>query len=361
MKSTQPNPLSKLSDKELIHRLETLTQKERQTTLEILLHLIEVDRRSLYLPRGYASLFDYCTRRLRYSESAAMRRIKSARCIREFPEVYELLAKGRLNLATVSLIAGVLTKENKSRLLAEAVDKSKREIEMIVALYNPKKVIRDRVRPVYVAKPVPKEKRELLSGKEFTATGGGKKPCNVENSTPSRKQTGTDSKPGDVELEKKFKLEFTVDPRFMEKLNKVRSILSTKYPGGFEFGKLFEIVIDEFIERHSPPKKIQRREQRQAKRKSQKMKSNSNSKSRLIPAAVRDKVFMRDGGRCTFVSAGGIRCNSHWNLQIDHIVPYARGGNNTVANFRLLCGKHNRLEAERSYGKEFMARYCQRE
>ncbi|MCK4549155.1 MAG: HNH endonuclease, partial [Candidatus Krumholzibacteria bacterium] len=40
-----------------------------------------------------------------------------------------------------------------------------------------------------------------------------------------------------------------------------------------------------------------------------------------------------------------------------HKVPFARGGDNSPSNLRLLCGKHNRLEAERAYGKKHMERY----
>ena len=45
------------------------------------------------------------------------------------------------------------------------------------------------------------------------------------------------------------------------------------------------------------------------------------------------------------------------DLQVDHIVPFARGGDNSPSNLRLLCGKHNRLEAERVYGKKHMEQY----
>ncbi|MFH1756198.1 MAG: HNH endonuclease signature motif containing protein [Candidatus Latescibacterota bacterium] len=73
--------------------------------------------------------------------------------------------------------------------------------------------------------------------------------------------------------------------------------------------------------------------------------------SRHIPTAIRDKVYARDGGRYTFVGADGVKCNSTWDVQIDHIKPYARGGDHTVCNLRLLCAKHNKLAAERIYGK----------
>ena len=83
--------------------------------------------------------------------------------------------------------------------------------------------------------------------------------------------------------------------------------------------------------------------------------------SRSIPAAVRDKVFVRDKGRCTYVGGNGKRCGSTQALQIDHIKPFTRGGNNGVSNLRLLCAKHNRLAAQETFGEEFMKRFRPRE
>ena len=87
--------LSGLSDRELLARVKVLVSQERATTLEILVHLNEVERRRLHLRLGYPSLFEYCTRHLGYSSSAAGRRIHAARCVRDYPEIYGLLEKTR--------------------------------------------------------------------------------------------------------------------------------------------------------------------------------------------------------------------------------------------------------------------------
>jgi hypothetical protein len=78
------------------------------------------------------------------------------------------------------------------------------------------------------------------------------------------------------------------------------------------------------------------------------------SGGRYIPAPVRQLVGERDGGRCTFESATGKRCDARHGLEFDHIVPVGRGGESTVDNLRLRCREHNQLEAERTYGAEFM-------
>jgi 5-methylcytosine-specific restriction endonuclease McrA len=71
---------------------------------------------------------------------------------------------------------------------------------------------------------------------------------------------------------------------------------------------------------------------------------------------VRRAVFDRDGGRCTYVSPDGHRCDSRWQLELDHVQPAALGGASTVENTRLRCKAHNTLHAEETFGREHMAR-----
>jgi hypothetical protein len=42
-------------------------------------------------------------------------------------------------------------------------------------------------------------------------------------------------------------------------------------------------------------------------------------------------------------------------------MPYARGGSNDAHNLRLLCERHNKLEAGRVYGANAMKRFRTRE
>lgn len=71
-----------------------------------------------------------------------------------------------------------------------------------------------------------------------------------------------------------------------------------------------------------------------------------------IPRAVHRAVFERDGERCTFVGVDGRRCSARTFLELDHVQPHALGGANTVGNLRVLCRAHNRLFAERTFGRE---------
>jgi hypothetical protein len=60
--------------------------------------------------------------------------------------------------------------------------------------------------------------------------------------------------------------------------------------------------------------------------------------ARFIPSEVRARVWERDGGRCA-------RCGSVSDLEFDHIIPVAKGGNSTENNIELLCLPCNRRKS----------------
>ena len=359
--------LSGLSDRDLLCRVKALVQKERATTLEILVHLNEVERRKLHLSLGYPSLFEYCTRHLGYSSSAAGRRIHAARCVRDFPEVYGLLEKNDVTLITVSLVASILNKTNKDDLLGRIRRRSQREVEAIVAAYRPPVKFRDLARPVCVAVTEPQHKAPVNSGQlcPITPSAGSEISPNVAASTAGGQsrttreavefgssgmniQTVLPQHPS-VRLERRLLIQFLASPAFMRKFEEARSLLSNT-PGKLSYETVLETALDEFLAHHSPRRKRERREKRKRVPKPQRQLKKpviQAERPRRIPAAIRDAVFTRDKGRCTFKGATGEHCDSTRALQIDHIVPFARGGTNAASNLRLLCGKHNRLEAER--------------
>ena len=56
-----------------------------------------------------------------------------------------------------------------------------------------------------------------------------------------------------------------------------------------------------------------------------------------LPPSVRDYVFQRDQYRCQ--SCG--RSPELVSLQVDHIIPLAKGGSNDLSNLQTLCASCN--------------------
>lgn len=57
--------------------------------------------------------------------------------------------------------------------------------------------------------------------------------------------------------------------------------------------------------------------------------SKSNSRRR-IPDDVQVAVFSRDDGQC-------VKCDSKEELHFDHVIPFSKGGSDTVENLQILC------------------------
>ncbi len=402
--------LSALSNTKLLNDLDDLNHKERQLKILVLLYLAELDKRDLYLPMGFSSLFDFCTGHLGYTRATAVRRIRAARTCAKYPAALDMLISGEINITTLSMISDILDRDNHAELLSKIQRKSTRQVEMLVSEHRPVSIIRDSVRPVCIKRRVREsEAARGAAGDRVSGPGAetgpmdlhassipvarsdsgigclnlspredtGDRKSNKLSSSAERNQAGPGderrnsnkisssagtkiSPKGRVILEQRLKLGFSVSPEFMAKFNKIKSLLSSTYPEGIDFETLFEHLMNEYLERHDPERKRERRIKRansraNTTRKNRREKGRpANRRSRHIPPATRDQVYARDKGRCTFVGANGKRCNATWDLEIDHIVPFAKGGDNSPENLRLLCRKHNIHQAEKTYGRELV-------
>lgn len=157
------NSLNRLTDEELLTRLKALTQKEREATARVVAHLALVDARRLYLPEGCSSMFTYCTQVLHFSERAAYARIEVARAVRRFPLILERLAEGSLNLTTVRLLSPHLTPDNHRGIIDEAANRSRRQVEELVARLKPMPPFRASIRKLPAPEPAEVTPRESLS------------------------------------------------------------------------------------------------------------------------------------------------------------------------------------------------------
>ena len=164
-----------LSDRELLAQTSNLARVERHLQGAIIDHLAEIEARSLFLRRGFASLFEYAVRELGYSDAAAGRRIAAMRLCADNPQTRERLRDGSLSLsaaaelqwafdrqrrrvpaATTPAVAAlptepplVLDAVGRQKLVEEAAGKSTRQVKRMLADLDPElEAAADRVRPL---------------------------------------------------------------------------------------------------------------------------------------------------------------------------------------------------------------------
>jgi hypothetical protein len=126
----------------------------------------------------------------------------------------------------------------------------------------------------------------------------------------------------------------TVSRRFLEKLEAARAALSHSHPGG-STEEILEAGLDLLLERHAKRRGLVEKPRREP----------PPAKPEHVPAHVKRAVWERDGGRCQWKLDGGGICGSTHQIELDHVVPRARGGPSTIENTRLTCRFHNDLAA----------------
>ena len=328
-----------LSDVELERRLKELVGIERKSLVLLLAHLGEFDERRLHSDRGHESLFYYCMRVLGYSEQAAYKRIRAARAARAYPEIYRRLAAGETNLTVIVALAAHFSADNVVELLDAARGKRTLEIEALAASFSPRPDSPDFIRAL----------------------------------------PATDDALIEPLSERRFLFRLTAGSEFLAKYKRAKELLGVK--GGASMAAVIESGFDAVLNRLDPARRIERRTARAARAASTRGASTRGAdagagsqpsdaldlffpaagpaagpvggppESRAIAAALRDEVWQRDAGRCTFMTSDGDRCLATGGLEIDHIRPFALGGPSDVAaNLRLMCRTHNQLLARRIFG-----------
>lgn len=100
-------------DQTIVSELRRAIQEERKITLQIL-HLInEAQDRRLYASAGFSTPFEWLTKEFGYSAAAAMRRLDSARALREVPSIEKKIETGEVNFTNLAKVQSVIRSEEK--------------------------------------------------------------------------------------------------------------------------------------------------------------------------------------------------------------------------------------------------------
>jgi 5-methylcytosine-specific restriction endonuclease McrA len=296
-------------------------------------------------------MYEYCLRELGFSEDTTFKRIRAARAARRFPAIYGLLADGRLHVSAVVMLAPHLATASADELLAAAIHKSKAQIEQLLAERFPQPDPPTLVVPMVSPSGVAPGPVNFSPAKHAAPESGGDAPSFARTAPPSSPApVAPPPSPAPAASRvmplapERYAIQCTVPRSTYEKLQHARELLGHAAPSG-DLAQLLDRALNALNEKLEQQKFAKTERPRPCHR---------SEKARQIPASVKRAVWERDGGRCTFVSESGHRCESRTKLEFDHVEPVATGGHATVQGLRLRCRAHNQLEAERKFGRDFM-------
>lgn len=287
--------VQKLSNDHLIEELKRLKSREDALLVDVLEHILEFDRRQLYLPLGFPSLYSYLTQVLRYSNGEAYRRIEAARLMRSVPEARREVASGRLNLTTMTEVRTAI--KTKEKLTGKTLMLNER---------------RDFVRSV------------LGCTKEEAQRNLAEKIPELASIFEERRREHRD---GSLEVTLLFQL------AQRQRLERARDILASLGP----MPKMAD-AIDRLSEFYLKKKDLTR---------SHLAGEVTLRQGPRISYSLRRAIFRRDKGSCQFKKPDGALCGSRYQIEIDHIVPVSAGGTNEVSNLRCLCRAHNQWKSDK--------------
>jgi hypothetical protein len=289
--------LKTVTDRVLIEKIENLVKEERELLTAVLRHLREIDRRRLFSSLGDKSLFDFAVRCLGYPEDQAYRRISAMRLLEEIPEIEDKINAGEISLTHIGL--------------AQSLFRQEKKIQQKEMSHNQKLAVLEQI--------ANKSVRE------------------AERITLSRSSAPEIARPDRVNpiSESRVEMRFTASADLQQKIECLKGWLAHKHPR-LSLGELFEKLCDLGLSEWSPTKTAAPR------------------KRRIINKASQTEVI-----RHTFQGAENKceNCGSSYALEVDHIVPKAKGGASKKENLRILCRSCNQRAAVEEFGIQKMDQY----
>ncbi len=278
---------------EFDRKFSSKVKNERIATHEVLTDIRKCERERYQLVLGFRTTLHWLVKRHGYSETAANRRIQASRLLTEVPEAEEKFLAGELNLTTLHQVS-VITRAEEKRT-GEKIDK-----RCVIAKIHKKTAAQT----------------EQLLRSEFPDTTIGKDSFRAVSSTEAR-------------------LTLDISQELRTKLDRAKDLLNA------QTAEVLKQALDLLLETIDP----------------QQTTPPSATSAVRVPKKLRRYVIQR-AQTCEYVDpVTKQRCDSTRDLQVDHILPVAKGGTNDISNLRCLCGQHNRYAAEAHYGTKHMQRF----
>jgi 5-methylcytosine-specific restriction endonuclease McrA len=330
--------IQSLEKSDLLKRTQDLAAIERHTTLELIEHLREIERRMLFLELGYSTLFEFAVKHLAFSEGSAQRRISAMRLIQDVPEAKEKLESGAISLSNASQVQTAFRSSKSKRSIAE-----KKEALNKISGMTQRECQKTLLQLVPEAAPKLMERERQVS-------------------------------------EERFELKLVISKELHEEIEKLKDLLSHSLQDGGN-SELIGYLVKQELKRQEKKRGLVQdpvKETPLSAETSSSMDATSpvdatvsvsaifstaapvqteTKRSRkAISRVIQRKIWKRAEGRCEAIEKTG-RCTSRHRLELDHAIPHAQGGSDSFENLRLYCRAHNVKHAIEDYGTELMSFY----
>ena len=304
---------------QIIHqKLVQAVKSLRKNEAEILDLIAQADQTKDFLMLvQYPSLFSYCVKEIGLTEAETWNFLALYRKSKEIPALTEAIQSGEVSVSKLRHICPVITIENQNHW----IEKAKTETN--------KNLIDE------VAKTSPYTKRKTV----LKPAGEGMKRLSID-----------------------------ISSEFMQKLLRLQEVLKDN-----DITRVLEVAIDDTLEKRDPVKKADRAEERAKKKelikkievkdaeieaepmsKPDQEHSKNSSVARqarkALPKQLVHAINRRDRGQCCYYGMRNQQCGSKYRVEIHHIEPLSRGGEDMVENLITLCHDHHKLVHETFFG-----------
>lgn len=306
----------------------------KRSEIALLEAIIEVESRQVYFQLEITSLFQYCVEILNLSRHAAYDFITVMRKSVEVPAMLEAIRVGKTTVSKARKVCSVIKVSNAKEWLELAEHCSTRIVEKAVAMANPRAAV------VESAKYVSADTLELkfAVSEEWIELLDDVKDL---MSQKSMRAVSTEEALFTLMSEYKRKRDPVLRAKRVNDRNAKRAVGQTIQP--VEDSQPAESKVTPLTEQMqvgepSPLSEVQSKTRNEVE-----SNSSANQLRRYIPAATRNKLALRDEGKCSFTDRHGKRCGSKRWVQIHHVEHFAAGGSHSIDNLQTLCWAHHAI------------------
>ena len=297
----------------------------KRSEIEVVTALQEVDRLLVHRFIGYNSLKQYAMKALELSEQQAYMYIAVARKSVQCPQLLEAMVKREITISKAHRLSSVIDEENQAEWIDLAKKSSKSRLEKMIAIYDPKEAVPERVRflnntLLAMQTPIQEKNFEVFSrARELVASELGR-PVTIDEAIGYISQFFVEKKDP---IEKAERALARAEKKNFGRPTKTQGTNAEEYAG------------------HNRDRVADTDQSALATAHAATMPGHS---SHELPAGTVHAVNLRDRRCCQRILPDGTICGATWTLDIHHVVERQHGGTDEMDNLITLCKKHHEME-----------------